>query len=186
MKQEYVNILDRIFIDKAKKYGIYGMKHEKEGNVMSLYSHVENYHLFYTIKSQLDVWDIELQYQIMIENKQFRILIFVDPVPLSGKQKEEACLLVNEINSRYRGVGKFTCNTNTGDFLYDMTFPQEMLSKMPEFVENTIFKYVISVFEAVHVPLIMYSKRLWEIKLAVQYYTSLMDDGYVDNKLYGL
>ncbi len=186
MKEETSIKLQNILIHGSEKYGMKLDKQKKEGKIVSLYSNLEDYHLYYTIRSELDVWDLDLQFQVMMEDTQFRVFIFVDPIMLSGKQKTEACLLANEINARYKGLGHFEVDTITGDFRFDVTFSEDMLIAMPELIENTLFESAISFYEMIHVPFIMFVKGLWEMDLAIEYFTTIMDQGWIDNGPYGL
>ncbi len=186
MRDEQIARLEHILIHRSKEYGISATKPTKEGNVVSIYSNLEDYHLFYTIRSELDVCDLNLQFQVMLDEKQFRVFIFVDPIMLSEKQKTEACLFANEVNARYKGFGHFDIDTITGDFRFDVTFPEDMLIAMPELVEKTLFESAISFYEMIHIPFIMFAKGLWQMDLAIEYFTTIMDQGWIDNGPYGL
>ena len=78
-----------------------GMKKQSEGNVILFL--IEDYHLFYTIKTDLDAWDLDLQWVIELEENQFRLLTFIDPIMFkTTKSKQGACILANDINSRMK------------------------------------------------------------------------------------
>lgn len=186
MRKENIQVLDRFMTDIAKKYGITGQKHIKEGSVVSMYSNLEEYHLFTTICSDMDVQSLDLQYSVYVEDKMCRIQIFVDPIMLSEGKIKEACILANEINLRMKIPGTFEVDSRTGDFLLDICFTEKQLELMPEHVEETLFDSALDFWRAVHIPFIMYAKDLWKIDTAVDYLRTLVDQGWIDNAPYGL
>lgn len=182
----HVQLLEEMIRKKSHEYGMDGMKTGRHENIIDIYSNRENYHLFYTIKTTLDVSDLPLQYQIKLEEKRFRVMIFVDPIMLDEKTKSSACILANEMNSRMRIAGKYVVDFETGDFLYDVTFSYEALELMPEYVEKTVFDHVISFWEAIHIPFIMLTEGMWKIDQSLDYLNTFIDQGWIDNASYGL
>ena len=184
-KEVYQQYLNRIIRKKATEYHMQGMQKQSKENVVSFC--LEDYHLFYTIETDLDAWDLNLQWVIELEENQFRLLIFVDPIMFeTTKRKQGACILANDINSRMKIPGKYSVYMDKGDFVYDLIFPYELLETMPEFVEKSLFDWPIQFWETIHIPLVMFAHDIWPIDLASDYLTTLMDQGWIDNGPYGL
>jgi hypothetical protein len=180
--------LESIIRKKSKEYGM-EILNRQEGceNVVSIFSKLEDYHLFYTIHSGLDVPELNIQYSFVLEQNQFRVQAFVEPIMIqTDTQKEEICILLNEMNARMRVIGEYVLDTETGDVLYDLTVPYSLVETMPEYIGKTIFDDVIRFWKDIHIPLVMYTNGLWDIYKSVDYLTTLIDEGMIDNSLFGL
>jgi hypothetical protein len=90
------------------------------------------------------------------------------------------------MNARMRVIGEYVLDTETGDVLYDLTVPYSLVETMPEYIGKTIFDDVIRFWKDIHIPLVMYTNGLWDIYKSVDYLTTLIDEGMIDNSLFGL
>ena len=55
-----------------------------------------------------------------------------------------------------------------------------------EYVEKQLFINQIDFWATLHVPLLMYSKGEWLAKTSCDYVKTLLEQGYIDNSLWGL
>lgn len=190
MQEDYYNlkILERFLNQKAAEYGLVGIKHPTEGKVISFYANLETYHLFTKITSDLAVENLDIQYSIQtFKNRRVRVLAFADPILLFGqKMIDDACLLVDELNTRMQCFGKFYVDRLTGDVAFSVSFSYELLQENPDLIEEILFEEAISFWEMLHVPLMMLAQGRWRVDLSIQYLKEILENGYVNNKPYGL
>lgn len=177
--------IEKLLMKNAKKHGLTSMRFEKNDNIVPLYYGKEDFHLFYTIESEQITNALNLQFQVELEEHGIRTLVFVDPIVLRPSKIGDASKIANVVNSRMKGLGRFTVH-ETGDFLFDVYFPIEMLYCTPEIIEDTIFTESISFFRNLHIPLFLYAEGFWDVEKSVKYIEELLDNGYVDNFIYGL
>lgn len=176
--------IEKLLMKNARKHGMTSMRLEKNDNIVPLYYGKENFHLFYTIKSEQIVNVLNLQFQVELEENGIRTLVFVDPIVLRPSKIGDASKIANAVNARLKGLGRFTVH-ETGDFLFDVYFPIEMIYCTPEIIEDTIFTECISFFRNLHIPLFLYAEGFWDIDIAVEFIEELFDNGFVDNFKYG-
>lgn len=187
-EDDHLKILERFLAQKASEYGLVGAKHPTAEKVISFYAGLEDYHLFTKIRSDLDVENLDLQYSVQIfKNRRVRVLTFADPILLSGqKMIDDTYLLVDELNTRMQCLGKFYVDRLTGDVVFSVSFSYELLQENPDLIEEMLFQDAISFWKTLHVPQMMLAQGRWKVDLSIQYLKEIVDNGYVNNKPYGL
>lgn len=185
MEKELVSFVERVLLKKMHEYDMDMIRHKISENVVTLYSGECNYHLIQKLHSEVIPYELTLMWQVSIEEDYLTIRTFIDPIVYAAQACQDAIILANSINASTRGHGHFSVYLETGDFVYDMWFSEEMVTKIPEYFEREI-EIEIAFWEALMVPLIMLANGRWKIDKACDYVERLLNDGYIDNSLYGL
>jgi len=186
MKKELLVLFENMIIKNAKRYGMRMIRHTIDDNVVTIYSRENDYHLLYTLRSPIIPEPLNLMWQVSIEENQVLVFTFIDPIWFDNEELfHGVAMIANELHSHSRSHGRFALDTTTGDFMYIISFSEEMIEKMPDYIEDQLFMSQISLWATLHIPLIMYTKG-WNYKTSCEYVATLLEQGYVDNSTFGL
>lgn len=170
--------LRKIILKNARLFQM-TIKDKKDGYCMR-----EDFHLSTLIENEIFNWELQITIDCAIEGR-IHMMMFLHPIVITMETKLAYIEFANEANLYLASaMGRFLVNDDN-DYCYECFLPEILLDDEKE-LENQLFDKPFSHFKDCLSPLMKMKDGEWNAEYAIEYLSELRENGYVDNREYGL